>query len=382
MRKKLNILAVGDPAVYVYIHPSYQIVARYMEKEKIEVNFDIVPWETYYDFLQETFEGKRNYDIVMVAGHLWLYDFVRKNLLAPVEYPQEGNYDFDDILASVRREMRIDDKTFLYPSFCDGHMILYRKSIVKKVLGKFLDEIITTDQLISYVKAVHGEKGMYGIALKAHPSEIFLDILPYFRNEGVEIFDETTCLPKFNETKGIIAVEKYLSLRQYAPGDTGNFGNEEVRLAFQKRKAIFIVTWGGQLGQIINDECDDIDDIGFSTFNTSWNVVWSFGINAKTLQKEDANKFLVYLTTKEIDRIVGSYAGSPVRYSTYRIDKNKYPWYELHLNMVENISKPLPQVPNLSTKLGYLYKELTNAFRNLKTPAEALNDAEKSILLC
>lgn len=34
MRKKLNILAVGDPAVYVYIHPSYQIVARYMEKEK------------------------------------------------------------------------------------------------------------------------------------------------------------------------------------------------------------------------------------------------------------------------------------------------------------------------------------------------------------
>lgn len=38
------------------------------------------------------FNGEADYDIVMVAGHLWLRDFVEKDYLA------ELNYDFEDIV--------------------------------------------------------------------------------------------------------------------------------------------------------------------------------------------------------------------------------------------------------------------------------------------
>lgn len=85
--------------------------------------------------------------------------------------------------------MQIDGKYYLYPSFCDGHMVLYRKSVVLDAIGKLPDRVISTDEYIQMVQACHQKNNMAGAALKAHPSEIFLDFIPYLRNEGVDAFD-------------------------------------------------------------------------------------------------------------------------------------------------------------------------------------------------
>lgn len=379
MTAVLKVLAVGDPAVDVYVEPRYNIIAKYENTKGINVRFDIIPWAEYYDTMIEAFEGKRDYDIVMVAGHLWSSDFVNKGWISEAKYPDDKEYDSGDILPIVMEEMKVDDRIFLYPSFCDGHIILYRKSLVEKILGRPLGKVITTDELIEAVKAVHGEEGMAGIALKAHPSEIFLDVLPYLRNEGIDAFDPVTHEPGFNNRHGLAGLEKYLSLRAYAPEDTGTYGNDEVRMAFQKRKVVFAVTWGGQLGVVMDNRCEDLYDVGFATFKTPWNVTWSFAINARSTKWEEANEFLAYLTTKNIDRIVGGYAGSPVRQSTYEADSCKHPWYAIHLEMIRDFAKPLPKMINTGTKLSHLYSEITEAFNNRKTAAQALSDAYTAI---
>jgi len=379
MSKDLKILAVGDPAVDVYVDPRCSIISKFEDNTGIAVSFDIVPWVDYYGTMMEAFVGNRDYDIVMIAGHLWSRDFVDKGFIAEVYYPSDNKYDRDDILPVVMDEMMIGDKTYLFPSFCDGHMILYRKSVVD-LLGRPFNKVVTTDELISAVNELHGKQEMDGIALKAHPSEILLDILPYLRSEGVEVFDYLTHKPSFNNSKGLKGLEKYLSLREFAPKDTAGYGNDEVWHMFQKRKVVFAVTWGGQLGTVMDDRCEEPWDVGFSTLNTPWNVTWSFAVNARSKRQQDANTFLVYITGKEIDRIVGGYAGSPIRKSTYEIDGHKYPWYPIHLEMIKDFAKPLPKMYNAGAKMGPLYTHLAEAFQNKKTPIEALSDAEADIL--
>lgn len=381
MKKVLKVLAVGDPAVYAYVDDKYNILSKFNEDNKdFSVNFNILPWNDYYYSMMEAFEGKKDYDIVMVAGHLWLKDFVHKGFLAKVDEDQSEDYDYEDILPIIREEIEIDKAQYLYPSFCDGHVVLYRKSIVQKVLGRCPEKVITTDELINMAWNCNGYNGMNGIVLKAHPNEIFLDFLPYIRNEGIDAVDISTGNPTFNNEKGKRAFKKYMSLKAIAPVDTAAFGNDEVKNAFQKKQGVFAVTWGGQLGVVLGKNCIEKEDIGFSALKTSWNVTWSFGINNKSDKKEEANIFLRYITSKEVDRIVGAYAGSPVRKSTYIEDKDKYNWYDMHLELIEKYARPLPQLLNSGAKLGVIYEALAKAFSGKTTAKDAFKEAENKFM--
>ncbi|WP_207643666.1 ABC transporter substrate-binding protein [Desnuesiella massiliensis] len=385
--KKVRVLAVGDPAVEVYVDKNYKILDRWKNNNSIDIDFNIASWENYYNTMMEDFKAEEpNYDIVMVAGHFWLRDFVENKFISPMDdymnlLPKD--YEYEDILPIIREEMKLDGHQYLLPSFCDGHMVLYRKSIVKEVLGYLPKECITIDELISMVEKVDGFKGLRGIALKAHVSEILTDFLPYLRSEGIDLFDEDH-KPSFYNDKGIKALNKYIVLRKYAPVNTNEFGNVEIKDQIQQKKAVFAITWGGQLGVVLNEQCEEPEDIGFATLDKPWNVTWSFALNNNSKNKEDAVRFLAYLTSKDIDKLVGSYAGSPVRKSTYldETERSKCSWYDAHLEMVEKYAKPLPSLKGSGEILGILYEYISKAFNYELSAEEALRTAHKKIMQC
>lgn len=385
--KKVRVLAVGDPAVEVYVDKNYKILDRWKNNNSIDIDFNIASWENYYNTMMEDFKAEEpNYDIVMVAGHFWLRDFVENKFISPMDdymnlLPMD--YEYEDILPIIREEMKLDGHQYLLPSFCDGHMVLYRKSIVKEVLGYLPKECITIDELISMVEKVDGFQGLSGIALKAHVSEILTDFLPYLRSEGIDLFDEKH-KPSFYNDKGIKALNKYIALRNYAPSDTNEFGNVEIKDQIQQKKAVFAITWGGQLGVVLNEQCKELEDIGFATLDKPWNVTWSFALNNNSKNKEDAIRFLAYLTSKDIDKLVGSYAGSPVRKSTYldERERSKCSWYDAHLDMVEKYAKPLPSLKSSGEILGILYEYISKAFNHELSAEEALKTAHEKIIQC
>lgn len=378
--RTLRVVAVGDPAVYAYVDERLGIVSGYERSRNVNVLFDIIPFESYYSAMMDALSGRREGDIVMVAGHLWLRDLAGKGLLSPVSYPADAEWDEADIVPVIREEMRVDGVPYLYPSFCDGHFVLYRKSAVQQALGRPMPDVVTTDDLREAAFRSSGVQGMHGIVLKAHPSEILLDALPYFRQEGVELFDPVTHKPDFNREAGIRALEKYLALREVAPQETGTFGNDEVREAFQQKRTVFAVTWGGQLGVVLDDRCLDPEDVGFCALRTAWNVTWGFAVNARSGNKPAANGLLGHLASKETDRLVGAWCGSPVRRSTYDADGGRYRWYAAHLASIERHARPLPKMEKAGAKLDALYRALAAAFRGELAPGEALAQAERDIL--
>lgn len=378
MNRKLTVLAVNDPAVAVYVDPSYKILEIFEQEHKVIVQFDIVDFDQYYPALMDVFSGKRHADIVMVAGHFWLKDFVSKGYLQPVAYPTDDGYDSNDILPVIQKEMKIEGVPYLYPSFCDGHVLLYRKSFVQKALKDKIDEVITTKQYLEILAELSTHSDFKGIAYRASASEIFLDALPFLRQRGIEVFDFKENF-HYDVELMIQALQDYLTLKKYAKGDMATFGNHEVAQAVSLNHVSLGVSWGGQLGVILNDQCIDKEDIGFSTFETSWNVTWSFGIS-QFADKNLSEQLLHYLTSKEIDQIVGGYAGSPVRKSTYVIDLNTYPWYPMHLKLVETYAKPLPSIKQAGDLLGIFYHRIYQAYTDEISVVKAALHIEKDII--
>ncbi|MDF2986665.1 MAG: extracellular solute-binding protein family 1, partial [Eubacterium sp.] len=156
------------------------------------------------------------------------------------------------------------------------------------------------------------------------------------------------------------------------------FGNNEIKDLLSQKKAAMAVTWSGQLG-VVNREFEDVEDLGFSTFDTAWNVTWSFGIARTSKNKEKAKEFLSYLRSKQVDSLVGSYCGAPVRKSNYVEGMDKQPWYKVQLEMIEKYASPFMETDQAQVKNSILYEELYQAFIGEKEAACALSDAKDRI---
>lgn len=363
--KKLRILAVGDPAVYGYVKEEYKIISNYEKNNDIEIEFDIVEWEFYYNRLLESFLTYK-YDIVMVAGHLWLTDFVNKGFLKELVVSNDSEYDYNDVLETIQNEMKLNDKQYLLPSFCDGHMLSYRSDKLQ-FKNREKISILETFPLL--------KKG--DTCLKAHPSELFLDMLPYFRAYGVEpINDNGTC--NCNDLNFKFALKHYKQMVERSVDNTLQFGNGEVLETIQSDTISCAVSWGGQIGQILNENCKNKDTLKFIGLEESWNVTWSFGIPKLSEKYDEALKFMKYLSSKEVDKLIGAYCGNPTRVSTFKEDADKYTWYPQLLNMLQT-AKPLPNLPNTGELIGIYTEQFASYLNGDQTEEETIQNIKDKI---
>lgn len=367
---KIKVLAVADPAVDVYVKEEYKILENY--NKDIEVVFDIVSWDVYFDTMLKSFDGKSDYDIVMVAGHLWLEDFVEAGHLAQLDY------DFEDILPVIAEEMQCRGKTYLSPSFCDGHMIVYDKTVLQDKLNSLPDEVISVDEFYNIVEKLHLNGIEKPLAIKACQSEIFLDAIPYLRSSDVDAYTSVDGKLQCNIQSMKKEIQKYMDLKQFAQDDSHNYGNEQIKYALAKKEAVISAPWSGQIG-VIMASSETPENFGFSTFDTAWNVTWSFAVVNSSKNKENAQEFLAYLRSKEVDLEVGRYCGAPVRKSTYVNDKDNCPWYSTQLKMIEDYAKPLISSTNSGDRNNILYQELYNIFMGEKNLDQGIEDIVKAM---
>lgn len=366
-QEKLKVLAVADPAVACYLDKELGILEGYGGT----VFFNAVPWADYYPAMMDTFAGKADYDIVMVAGHLWLCDFVKNGYLSEIELEDE------DILPVIAQEIRYKGKTYLSPSFSDGHMIVYRKSMVRQALGKEPGSVITPKEYIETAKALAAAGGNRAVAMKAHPSEIFTDALPFLRMYGGDAYDQEGN-PVCITSEAVRGLQSYVELKSYALDGSQRFGNPEIAAVIREKKAAMAVTWSGQMGAVYQEGCLEPEDLGFATFSTAWNVTWSFAVCAGCKQKEAANAFLRYLRSVKIDRIAGLKSGAPVREASYKKGAEACPWFPVQLKMME-LARPLPGMSKAGDKNGVFYQKIAEAFSGRKTAKEALEEAKREI---
>jgi len=379
---KINIIGPHDPALAaaqnnIADHPEWNAELR------------VIPWAEYRDVLMETLsKDTAPNQAVFVPGHVWIPELAAEGVLTELDplisgLPEEIwlGYQEDDIVQSVRDESLYLDQRYMIPYFNDGHILFYRDDLVDLGSSDGPVEISPLD-LVSITDKAHNPPDIFGIALKAHPSEIFFDWLPYLLAAGGELTD-ASFKPAFFTEAGINALRIYCHLREFAPPDTHTYGNEEIAEVLKTGKAALVTTWGGQAAPIFLDKKNSFrDKYRSAIFPHPCGGTWGISIpaNQSPEVKSKALEIVLSLNGPDQDRGVLLAAGSPVRKSSYtKATFDKYPWLKAQYEIYNRFSF-LPKDPRIGIYLGPLTEAVTNAFLGNKTPADSLHEAESVIL--
>ncbi len=375
--KRWRILGPADPALKVLD----DALQRHSEWK---TTLSIVPWPEYRDRLLTVLEAPQApFQAVFVPGHVWLPELAAAGLLYPIDFaplPEElvRIYNFADIVPSVARECHYAGQLWMIPWFTDGHIFFYR---VDKVPLSSDDEIptVSPQDIRRLAVEVHDSPRMYALALKAHPSEIFLDWLPFLWAEGGDVLTERG--PAFAGETGVKALEMYCSLREFCPLDTHTYGNAEIAQALKSGAVAMATTWGGQAAIVLAPENPYRDLFRFALYPTPWNATWGIALPANQ-PREDRRiitEILLQVAGAAQDRLVTCVAGSPVRVSSYTAEEvARHQWSHAQYEMLQRCRR-LPCHPALGRILSVLSKAVHTAFVGGGAPKQLLARAEAEV---
>lgn len=371
---RFHILGPDDPALaalsqFLLQHPEY------------ETDLTVVAWDHYQATLLEALQaGESPYQAVFVPGHVWLADLVTAGKLVPLPIQKISpevweQYQAEDIFHKIQEECQYNQESYLIPYFTDGHLLFYRNDLISFENTNSIP-IISPQQMEALVKNIHHPPALFGLALKAAPSEIFLDWLPFLWAFGGDVLDSQH-RPILLSQPSIFALETYCGLRQYCPPDVSLFGNAEIAAVLRAKTVSLAPTWGGQAALIFPDQGSS-HSYSTALYPTPWNATWGIGIprNQSKVVQIRMTETLYRINQLDMDQKVLEIAGSPVRKSTYsQANLQKFFWLEAQWEMLHRC-RTLPVTPKLGKILGVLYPAIYAAFCGEKSPQQALADAQ------
>lgn len=374
--RQIKILAVNDPAVNAYLHEADNGITKMWEEQNhMKVIIDIVEWSLYKDTLDQVLQGHDGtFDIIMNPGNFWLPELAEGKLIVPLDR-YLTDYDLDGIMDSILDEMRYNDRIYMLPSFSDGHILFYRKDILKDK-GIIEDKhSISIQELLELVQRLENDKPV--IALKSDVSEILLDFIPFLWERGVELTDKP---PYFSdEEKTLLALRDYLAFKPYCPNGIEQCGNQEVKKAIQKGEVAIGISWGAQAADILNPkENPYAENIDFMTYENPCNTTWGFAVASNSREKEASVSYLKFITNEANDKQVGRISGGPVRKTTYQdADEQHFcPWYDVQFEMLKK-ARNIPKSVEFAQISFRLYSLLHHLFTGKITSEQFAETCKK-----
>lgn len=368
-----EIIGPDDPALAV-------LAEAIKAQPEYGAGLSIIPWPEYRDRLMACLQARQApQQAVFVPGHVWIPELAAAGLLAPLgplieaAAPQAVNgYDAGDLLPSVCEESGYEGQQYMLPFFSDGHILFYHSELVS--FERDGVPVVAPSSLPALLESLKLPPGVSGLALKAHPSEILLDWLPYLWDAGGDLLDEAG-QPAIDSEAAVQALTLYCDLRRFCPADTHKYGNAEILSVIKEGRAALVTTWGGQAAPIFKDNPNS--PYRAAVFPRPWNVTWGIAIPAN--QPEEVQQgmleVLLHLLGPEQDRAVTRKAGSPVRSKSYAADeRSRYPWLDAQYEMLKRAGS-LPRTPQTGAYLGALYEAVYAAFTGSAAPRAALTAA-------
>ncbi|HKI56103.1 MAG TPA: extracellular solute-binding protein [Trueperaceae bacterium] len=361
----IRLLGPADPALAA--------LKRHLAAQAAPLaELELTDWDAYRPRLDAVLHGTEpSFDAVAVPGHLWLPELVEAGLLAALD---EGAVR-RGVVPSLAVDCRYLDRDYVLPLFTDGHILVVRQDVASAPADP-----PDMREVLALAGAAHRPPDVYGIALKAHPSEIFLDWLPYYRTVGGAIAERGGRLG-IDEGAALAALELYREMAGYAPPDVAGYGNEEVAGALRSRKVAMAVTWGGQAAAVYAGA--SAGALTATALQHAWNGTWGLALPAGLPPGRRGTVLgtLRSVLSEALDRVVLDEAGSPVLEGTYRAAlangagaAGSHPWLAAQRAMLARAC-PLPASPALGSLLGIMTEALTAGFRGDTPPTRAIAEA-------
>lgn len=356
---ELNVMNPGFPQFAAL----WKFLPEFEEEYGIKVNVDEVPFDQLRQkSLVEMQQGTGRVDVFAVDV-MWLAEYAAAGFLEPVkQYVTSSDltaedYDIDDFLPRVLSGTGVfNDTLYTMPIGAGPVGTTFRKDIAEEagvVLPAKFDDSFTTDYMYDIASKVHNpEAGMLGFANV--PGRWFWGVtyLPYLyafqtpETKGDEYVGEDWKIT-INNQHTVDSIDYYVSLKDFMPADSANWGIGEATQLYQSGGAFGLWNYQDFITGFFEDGGNPTINGKNAHLHTPagphgvidpWFGSWGMGISVDTPKKEAAWTFIQWLTSKDIQERAIEFGAGPSRHSTYKSETiaNVAPWwvdtYEFMLN--------------------------------------------------
>lgn len=392
--EKVVTIRVAAPAGY---HAeSIKVALEFWEKEHPNIKVELSTFG-YHDLYEKIVlsmrEAKAVYDVIQIDDP-WMPEFGAAGWLANLDelakqYGFEIDYeDFVDTALWVGRYPYKTGPQLALPVCGNVELTAYRKDLFEKYglphPPKTWSEVLEAAKVIS-----ENEPGVYGTVMRGmRGNPIVSNFLPVLWAFGGRIIDEEGN-PVVNSPEAVEALKMWLELAKYAPPGMESFSSDEVKAyLYGGKAAIATEVWPGWIGKLDDPKVSKVVGKveicvppGEKTKPAPMIGVWLLGIPYNSEHKKEALEFILFLTSKRIQKLKALYTGyPPTRKSVYQ-DKDvvaRFRWYPVQLEALMT-SRPRPRIPQWAKVESILGLYLSKALIGEMTPEEALNAANKEI---
>jgi len=353
-----------------------------------------VPGQQHSQYVTLFFGGSDKPDIIAM-DIIWPGEFASRGWLAPLNeyFPKEEQAAFIENMIDAAK---YEGDVYGVPLYINGLHLYYRKDLLKKygfTPPNTWEELV---EQASYIVEQEKDPNLYGyISMWGKIEDLFMNYLQFFWGKGGEFFDEEGNVV-VNSKEGVEALQFMVDMiyeYNLAPESIVTYTPDDARILFQQGRAVFMVVqdfvWPilTASDSIVADKVDFMRVPyfeGYPDTNTVCLGGWLLGININSQHKEEAWKFIEYLTSHEAQLRTAAVTGNlPTRQSVYEDSRlvEQFPVANKQYKdfMVGNV-RPSAQLGEKYTQVSeIMQREIQSALLRLKTPQRALDDAVSQI---
>jgi sorbitol/mannitol transport system substrate-binding protein len=263
------------------------------------------------------------YEVPLWAKNKWI-DEVGTSL------QQDANYDFNDLIPSIRKGLEYDGKLYAAPFYGESSALFYRQDILQKAAAQ-LTEKPTWDEVAAAAKAVHNPPNQFGICLRGLPGwgEQLAPMDTVINTYGGRWFDENW-QAQLSAPESSAAIKFYIDTIKTAgqPGATQAGFTECETLMVQGKVGMWYDATSA--ADLVFDPKQNPSASNMAMAyapvkdkpDSGWLWAWAFALEANSKNKPAAYEFLKWATSKDYVNLVAQKSGwgavpSGARISTY-----------------------------------------------------------------
>lgn len=354
------------------------------ENENIILNIETLPYDQMRDKLVSSFLApKAAYDIIVVDNP-WMYDFSKAGYLEPLDDKVEASgsdYNFFDFSDSLKDIAVVNDQTFAIPFYNYATGLVYRKDVFEEKgisIPTTLKELSTVAQTLTTDKT-------YGIAAQPQKGyKVMEEWMNWLLAAGGALQNDNGDIildsPEARE-----ALNAYIeTINSSAPKNSSNWAFDEALRSVASGDSMMTLNYNWMLPTLNNPD----GEAGSLAGNFALAEVpggkaalgaWYWAISSNSEYKDEAWKFIEWISSPEQEKSRVISGGAPVRDSILDDpeiwEKGYGEEYYVTLKNILADAIPLANGPNAEELIQVVGTELNAAVTGQKTVEKAITDA-------